>query len=558
MYVAKTKTLPFKEGKYPGFKSERVETENFILMRDVAVDLRDGTKIFVDLYIPCSLEKDGAPALIGWSPYGKHGYKNLGMMPGAGVDPAWVSKYAIWEGPDPAYWCPRGYVIVSPDPRGAWSSEGELTLLSRQEGEDGYDVIQWLAAQPWSNGKVGMLGVSYLAMSQWQIAATQPPALAAICPWEGVSDLYREFVFHGGIPETAFHKWWKVMSRFSSLDAEDLLANQVAHPFLNEYWESKRAPLEQINVPALVVASWTDQGMHTRGTLEGFKRMGSQDKWLIIHGDKKWKHFYQPENVERQRAFFDQFLKGQRGLLDAWPKVQLDVRSRAGNVKPRSFDAWPLPGTQCLTLFLDAANGSLSETSSSIAGNVSYDSENSGRVIFDYKFLAPTDLIGNAKLKIWVEAESFSDADVFIGLQKIDKSGNVVGFYFFNYFETGPLALGWLRASHRELDAERSTLFQPWHSHERMLPLVAGEPSPLEIEIWPSGTHFEAGESLRLIVQGEDVFKANTGNVEVLHTTINSGRHIVRTGGKWDSHLLLPVVPNGVADDERSVNHQGS
>ena len=186
------------------------------------------------------------------------------------------------------YWCPRGYAIVYPDPRGAWYSEGDLRHGGMGEAEDCFDLIQWLGQQRWSNGKVGMTGVSYLTAIQWQVAPLRPPHLAAINPFEGFSDWYREFAYHGGIPETSFLPRGTGNLQYSTTRTEDTLANALAHPLYDDYWASKECDLEAIDVPAYVVASWSDHGLHTRGTLEAYKRMRSKQKWLEVHGRKKW------------------------------------------------------------------------------------------------------------------------------------------------------------------------------------------------------------------------------------------------------------------------------
>lgn len=143
------------------------------------------------------------------------------------------------------------------------------------------------------------------SVSQWRVAELNPPHLAAINPWEGWSDTYREVARHGGIPETSF--WPYIWERWgaSTGQIEDLEQETIAHPFFDEFWETKAARLERIRVPAWVVGSWSVQGLHSRGTLDGFRRMGSAQKWLDIHGRKKWAEYYRPENVERQRQFFE-------------------------------------------------------------------------------------------------------------------------------------------------------------------------------------------------------------------------------------------------------------
>src|SRR6266516_6037741 len=204
-----------------------------------------------------------------------------------------------------------------------------------------------------------MSGVSYLTSAQWSIAATNPPHLAAINPWERWSDTYREVARHGGIPETYF--WPYIGHRWGCGTGlvEDLAAETAEHPLFDDFWASKAADLSRITVPAFVVASWSDQGLHTRGTFEGFKKIGSRSKWLDAHGGKKWGYYYAPDSLRRQQAFFDHFLKGADSEVTGWPPVSYEVRDRAGTSARRSAGGWPLPGTSWEPLFLDAGTGSL-------------------------------------------------------------------------------------------------------------------------------------------------------------------------------------------------------
>lgn len=536
-----SRTDSLENGRYPGFGYKDEVFDTFRKQRDVAVTLRDGTKMYVDLYSP--RQAQATPALVAWSPYGKHGLKSLAMMPGADVDAGWVSKHVIWEGPDPEYWCPRGYTIVSPDPRGAWSSEGTLTFFSKQEAEDGHDLIDWIAQQPWSKGKVGMLGVSYLAISQWSIAATRPPSLAAICPWEGVSDLYREAYFHGGIPEVGFLNWWQPKSRFSLSPAEDVLQMNAAHPLIDWYWDDKTFDLASIEVPALVVASWGDHGLHTRGTIEGFQLIASKHKWLEVHGRKKWRHFYDPRSVARQTAFFDHFLAGREtGIMD-WPRMTIDVRESNSALFVRDDESWPIGATDATPLYLDCADGTLNISPPPDESKATYDSETPARHLgFDFTFGQNTELTGSAKLALWVSAEFGGEMDLFVALKKLDRDGLEVGFRYFSTFDEGPVALGWLRASHRALDADRSLPLRPVHKHKQRDMLAPGQVVEVQVEIWPSSTLFREGETLRLIVSGTDIYHFGTGAPELRHDTENKGTHVVWSGGRHQSHLLLPMV----------------
>lgn len=533
-----SETEPLEKGRYPGFRPGRTEHEGFVKNTDVPVQLRDGTTIYVDIFRPLD-EGLATPTLVAWSPYGKHGLKNLGMMPGAEVDPSWISSDVIWEGPDPAFWCPKGYTIISPDPRGAWYSQGDLTFFSRQEAQDGYDLIEWIAAQPWSNGKVGMLGVSYLAISQWFIAATQPPSLAAICPWEGFSDVYREAFFHGGIPEKGFLHWWQEKSRWSTNPAEDVVEMALRHPLLDHYWQSKEIALENIECPALVVASWGDQGMHTRGTLEAYKRISSQEKWLMVHGQKKWKSFYEPSSVARQLAFFDHFLKGVDNDIGNWPPVEIEVRESNEVIHSRPETAWPLSRTEPWKLYLNPLTGSLATSAPAQDGEVAYDSTGpDNQVIFEHVFEEDTELTGGAKLHLVISADEAQEIDIFVAFRKLDNERREVGFRYYSTFSDGPAALGWLRGTHRALLPE-STELQPIHDHGKPLPIVPGEAVAMDVEIWPSSVLYRKGECLQLIIAGSDIYNFDTGAPELRHASENVGPNRIYSG----SYLLLPRIP---------------
>ena len=215
---------PRERGGSPPVYRRTVEN-GMVIERDVAVAMRDGIKIYIDVFRPA--DEKPVPPLIAWGPYGKHGHTNYHeVFPNCGVKPETQSRYAAFEAPDPGYWVPQGYAVINVDVRGTWYSQGHATYLSPEEAEDYYDLIEWAGTQPWSNGKVGLSGVSYLTSSQWRVAALNPPHLAAINPYEGWTDTYREVVRHGGIPETYFWpylpgRWGRSTTRVEDLLTED-------------------------------------------------------------------------------------------------------------------------------------------------------------------------------------------------------------------------------------------------------------------------------------------------------------------------------------------------
>lgn len=537
---------PPSHAGYPGLNPRTEKAAGIVIERDVAVVMRDGVRIYIDVFRP---EQAGKfPVLVCWGPYGKHG-RLVPYQPNADVRHD-LSRYTAFEACDPVYWCAKGYAVINADPRGAWASEGDLTFCTEQEAKDCAELIEWAGAQSWSTGKVGMCGVSYLAWIQWQVAALNPPHLAAINPWEGASDFYRELFFHGGMRETAFAVRLRDGGGWShtSTRVEDCNGMALRHPLFDEYWASKNPDLSNITVPAFVVASWSDHGLHTRGTLEGFKRIASRDKWLMVHGRKKWAVFHEQESLEKQRQFFDRFLKGIDSEVRNWPRVLLEIRRRYAVGSSRGENEWPPARTRYTKLFLSAADGRMStlpfeqETQARYAANDIGDRTQNAR--FEYGFDRRTELTGHMKLKLWVQAVHGDDMDLFLAIQKIDRFGETVPFAFDCVHEDGPLALGWLRVSHRELDEERSTPYQPVLKHQRELKLGAGEIVPAEIEIWPSSTLFERGEKLRMIVAGTDIAMYPGQRYTYAHTaTVNRGEHVIHTGGRYDAHLLVPVIP---------------
>jgi uncharacterized protein len=529
--------------------------------RDTAMPLRDGTTIYVDIFRPSG----GAdlPSVIGWGPYGKEGGSlALDDFPmRAGVPRGVVSGLQMFEGPDPAFWCAHGYAVVNADPRGVGYSEGDIAFWGAQEARDGYDLVEWVAQQPWSNGKVGLTGNSWLAILQWFIAAEHPPHLAAIAPWEGASDLYRDDLMRGGIPNPGFND--SIISGLSGQGyVEDTSAMAKAYPLMNSYWEDKAAPLEKIDVPAYVVASWTNH-LHSRGTLEAFRRLASADKWLRVHNTMEWHDYYTPRYRDELLRFFDRYLRGLNNGWDAMPHVRLSVLDAGGTDDvDRPEDRWPPERFEPRKLYLDAGSSVLTDRLPLPTEQVRYRADDGDSAAsFGYAFSRDVEIIGYPKLLLWVEAVGSNDMDLFVQLQKLSKRGRLLasqtmplpnkvatllarlasrlklkqtGLLFF----TGPAER--LRVSHRELDPERSTPTEPFHTHTSEQPLSEGEIVPVEVGLGPIAMRFRAGEQLRVVIAGHDLVRFPVpGAPPVLR---NTGEHVIHTGAERDSHLLIPVA----------------
>jgi predicted acyl esterase len=524
--------------------------------KDVPATMRDGVELMTNVFRPTG--GGPVPAMIFMAPYGKDSMppdeqflriRNVGVLP--------FSELAGWETPDPAFWVPNGYALVSIDCRATNRSGGaKFEHLSEEMGRDFFDAVEWTAAQEWCDGNVGSNGVSYLASTQWLGASTNPPHLKAIMPWEGFNDFYRDHVFHGGMPETAFFNqiWARRMNAETGFvakgaEAERIIEEQKARPLIDDFWEGKRVKLEKIDVPAFVVAGWATQGLHVRGAMEGWRRIASKDKYLYGHGRKEWESYYNREALERQKRFFDRYLKGEENGFDEEKRVRIEIRDRFYDGRMREFDDFPAPGTEYRPLYLNAADGTMGEEKPSAEASLRYAAQQSGsddrdepdRAEWSYLFTEDTDLAGGMKLKLWVSAEGADDMDLHVGLKKFDRRGNEVPFADFQHIENGLVASGWLRVSHRELDAAMSTPDRPYLKHERLQKLSDGEIVAAEVEILPSATGFRAGERLVLIVQGYDIVDYIA---RFKHTdTVNAGTHVVHAGGAYDSHVLVPLLP---------------
>jgi predicted acyl esterase len=533
---------------------------DIVLEKDVAVTLRDGVTIYVDVLRPAGTEQ--VPVIVAWSPYGK----SQGNAPAPtalfvmlGIDIAALSGLQKFEGPDPAYWCARGYAICNPDPRGIGQSEGDSAMFGRQEGKDCHDLIEWLAVQDWCNGKVAMSGTSYLAISQWFTAAEQPPHLAAINPWEGLSDVYRDLVMRGGMPDIGFAERLQKNSYAGKNRREDILAEAQRYPLTHDLWEDKIARFDQVTVPAYVVASYSNT-LHTAGTFRAWRRIASEAKWLRIHNAQEWPDYYDEANVEDLRRFFDHYLKGENNGWEQTPRVRYSVLDLEGGDRlDQVANEFPPPDVTYTKHYLDGRSRSLNAEPPAEAATVEYDAESNPAsepawVSFAISFGEETTMVGYPKARLWVEADGADDMDLFILMQKLDRNGTPLqqfnvpnhGALMQDLTERGASVLrykgsnGRLRVSARHLDEALTTDAVPAHSFDRIERLSPGEIVDVEIDLFPIGLVFYPGEQLRLVISARNalgpIMPATRDYVPE-----NSGRHVIHTGGDHASYLQLPI-----------------
>jgi predicted acyl esterase len=563
---------------------------------DVPITMDDGLVLRADVYRPAKVGK--YPVILSYGPYAK------GLAFQEGYPSAWqrmaqkhpdvtagsTNKYQNWEVVDPEKWVPHDYACVRVDSRGCGCSPGVIDHFSPRETKDFYDCIEWAGMQPWSSGKVGLNGISYYAINQWHVASLEPSHLAAICVWEGAADWYRDMTHHGGILCTFWKNWYDMQVKTvqygagargkrslvhgepvcgpETLSEEQLARNRtdfgneiLAHPLDDAYHRARSPIWSKVKVPLFSAANWGGQGLHPRGNFEGFMLAASERKWLEVHGIEHWTHFYTDYGRKLQLRFFDYFLHGKDNGWDRQPKVLLQVRHPGEKFVARAEDEWPLKRAKWTKFHLHPDDGTLKAGTVANKATVSFAAMGDGVTFMTGPLTEATEITGPIAAKLFVSS-STSDADLFLIARVFSPDLKEVAFQGAIDPHT-PVAQGWLRASHRKLDLERSLPYRPYHTHDTEQPLRDGEVVELDIEIWPTCIVVPPGCRIALTIRGKDYeyggtsggklsnFKNElTGCGPFLHDDpqdrppeIFDGVTTLHFGRKTPSYILLPIIP---------------
>ncbi|CEI68308.1 hypothetical protein FVEN_g5522 [Fusarium venenatum] len=577
------------------------ESFPYIFEQNATVPLKAGDGLVrLNVYRPKGVDK--VPVLVTYGPYGKDiSYQDFHPKSFSEVNPQHKSEHSAWETPDPAFWTKNGYAIVRADERGLGQSSGKLDTMSRGTSEAFFDVVEWAAEQPWSSGKVGLLGISYYAGSQWRVAARKPKGLSAIVPWEGMSDYYRDRCRHGGILSNAFIKfWWNrqvITNQYGrpgrsarnwgpdtiegDLPDDELEANRQDQTIDNQancfrddaYYASKEYDMGDIEVPLLSVGNWGGILLHLRGNIEGYIHAGSKFKYLRLITGRHDLPFYYEEEVEIQRSFLDAFLKGDDrvGWSQEGKVAPVSLVLRKGNVGfndaekekvyPRREETeWPIARTQYKKLFLTPEQG-LSWDPTTDRKKLSYKAlgtlEKPEVLQFSTPaFEAETEITGHvvAHLNVSVSPDPSgptpSDIDLFVTLRHIDPSGQEV-FYTGTAGDPVPVTKGWLRVSLRKVDQEHPK-HREWLPHRNytskdVLPVIQGEVYAVDVEVWPTNVVVDKGGKLVFEVasgdtQGSGIFQHN--DTVDRSPEIFQGHNHIHFGPRQQNYITLPVIPN--------------
>ena len=541
---------------------------------DIAVPTRDGTVLQADVYRP---EAEGRfPALIAASCYPRQ-IQDLGAP--MGFIEAGASDFFV----------PRGYVHVIANLRGTGGSGGTFTLFNQTEREDLYDLVEWAAAQPWCDGNVGMIGISYFAMTQLEAASECPPHLKAIFPVAVTSDLY-EGIWHHGLLNSSFITTWlsavgvaaghgtklwrgktlnalrkvlaipKIHERFEHMNGESALttlksvlrvhydrhpwddlryAMCVVHPIRDEFWDERDllTRLGTVDIPVYLGCDWDNSPLHLPGTFTTLAALAHNPAVRVgllgAHG-LSWP--WESLHIEAL-AWFDHWLKGTETGIDDGPPIRYWL---AGAEEWRTAEEWP-PGESSLRHFALRADGTISEDEGEMG-------ERDYMCITSQFDLTPNahppelppllqwetdpldadlDMAGNIELALDARL-SASDAAIIAVLLDVGTDGNA-----------RPITAGWLRASLRAVNEKASRPGAPVLDCREPIAIPPGEVVSYRVPIVANAYRFVAGHRIRLLICSDDQPRTVPTMLSFRHPIVASA---VQVSIRSSSRLFLPVL----------------
>jgi len=535
--------------------------------KDIRVPMRDGVGIAIRVYRPETHEK--VPALFAASPY-RYDNDQLPAYP-----------LFLWRETGPIDWyVEQGYAYVHADVRGTGYSEGEYGYLGADEQRDLYELIEWVAAQPWCTGKVGTIGQSYYAKTQWFIGIQKPPHLACLGLYDGQTDPYRAVAYSGGI-ESNFISYWfaqscRLVNRFPANGdhpreiEHDITLDMQRHPLYDAYWK-ERSPserLHEITTPLFSIGVWAKLDLHLYGNILGYQK-ASGFKKLAISGTatafSSMLDFAEPEFHKKYLLpFYDRFLKGIENGFENRPNVEYVVKNTGVT---RTFDTWPPPGVRRVTYHL--ASGPTGSVTSLNDGALTVGAPRGGSTIFSYPqrswvlgvvavgpdgpdpargvltfttepLADDVEIAGSPKLIVHVSTTR-TDTDIIVKLSEqfaqpeSDRAAGKQPRYTI-------VTKGWLRASHSferhpTLDSEEMA----YYSHEHSIPLRPGEIYEIEVPLQPMAYRFRKGNRIRLEIANGDSTFTDTLFAHAYRPD-KVGTDTYHHDAAYPSRLILPVL----------------
>jgi uncharacterized protein len=535
--------------------------------RLISITMSDGVKIAAALFLPPGKER--FPTLLAASPYR---FDN---------DMAPAIPLFLWRETGPIGWyLEQGYAYIHMDVRGTGRSGGEYRYQCKREQRDLYEVVEWIAAQRWSNGKVGGIGQSYFARSQWFMATQNPPHLGCVAPYDGHIDTYRDSAYTGGIPGGYPTSWWEQVRTVNLYPTAgkkrfvdyDYPAQVKRHPTYDAFWRERAAAekLEKIKAPVFSIGVWSKVDLHLNGNIVGYQRAGGPRKLLVFGSSDVYAAVADYSSIAFHEKyllpFYDCYLKGKRTSYLDEPDVRYFV---TGADRFDSAPNWPPKNSRYVPYYLGAGptgsvtslnDGALSENAPKEQGNPTvFDYPNPGwrqgvvgpgkdgrpdpvrRVLTfttpplerDLEVAGPIELILHA-------ASSRNDTDFYVKLSEqmpqdeTDRKADLQP-------RSRIVTKGWLRASMRAIDKKLSKPHAPHYSHTKPQMLTPNRVYEFTIAVMPTAYRFKRGSRIRLELANGD---SSVTEVHFSHpyTPDKVGRDIIHHDARHPSRLLLPVM----------------
>jgi uncharacterized protein len=573
--------------------------------RDVEIPLQNGSHVFADIFRPA---KPGTyPVIMNCGPYGK-AFNHHSIDGPADLEKHEVMEedyffgnagglqFENHESVNTAVWVPDDYIVIRVDMPGAGKSPGQLAPWGIAGAEAFRDAIDWAGEQSWCDGAVGLWGMSYLAISQHAAASLHPKHLKAMIAIGTDVDLYEEVAYNGGVLNAQFWPIWRAAGLTPPIigekDIADFVQTMKDSPFRDSNPEAIFGPraevfmspdLTDVTVPLWAVAATTHvSNIHQLGGSAAYLETPTPNKKLDFWED--WfQRAYAAESVAQHKAFFDHWLKGiENGIMDT-PPIRLEIRTGNGASFLQEENEWPIARTNYTKWYFDANRSDwsaddarddflrLSTSEPATAAEASYSAQvrlappapvGSPRIdptsadsdprVTGVSFISDavdedSVIAGFGKIQLWVKSTS-TDMDIFVSVRVIDTDDTQVDFTGFTTMgfpdRITPLTKGWLKASHRALDPERTTEYSPKHTHRRgdYAPLESGLPVRVEIELNPNTGFIRKGQRLRVDIQPYDGVASGMfhGYDESYH---DGATNSVLTGPEYPGYVQLPIVP---------------
>jgi uncharacterized protein len=560
------------------FPADRLSKPEYkvIVERDVMMTMRDGTRIAANIHRPDAPGR--FPAIHAADSYQKD-LDHLPLLP----------IFHMRETNDIEYFVSRGYVFVHTDSRGTGHSlTGQWDMFGQEMQNDLYDMIEWIAAQEWCTGKVGMLGESLLAWSQWFTAVQQPPHLTCILPWDAGADLYRDVAWHGGMMAVGFPSQWHlweirghyrlgIPERFGTPPANpemgkwDMVWNVMNHPTYDDFWKTRTPDFSKIECPVFVVGALHKGGLHLRGVVRGYEEVKTPKKMMLIHGvldGDEMAIYNSPQMQLLMLRWYDHWLKGNDTGVMEEPPVSLFIR---GADVYRLENEWPMARTEYRKLyFREGPSGAVQSLND---GRLSWEAPTEADSKFSYPYpdqdwthfsgggtavIEDSGVVnGQKRIPTFVSDPLEEDLEVSGSLVLVlyASSDQINTDFFCRVVDQAPdveqipgmppkgliLTRGWLKASHAcTRDAELSKPYRPYYRHDQPEFIEPDRIYRYEIEVLPTCNLFKKGHRIRVDVACGDSPALDFGGH---YYGVKVGTDTYYHDKDHPSHLILPVIP---------------